>query len=345
MNYKFLKLTTVYEPFLRMKYQQNPNLKELEYNQQYQFLMNQFFAWSDSYEYYLGKLGYETSQIITNAQSLQNTWAKENDVHSQNSILLEQIKRFNPEILFIQDPYSIDYQILVHLKKELKDLKLIIAYRCAPSNENAYKLFEYCDIILTCTEGFKEHFEEKNLKCEILSHAFDPRVLEKLTSQKNNDIVFVGSIIVKEGFHNKRKDFIEYLQKSDIPVKIYSEQFRNACYGLDYYNLLSSSYININNHIDIAGSSAGNMRLFETTGVGTCLLTDYKQNLHKFFDIDSEIVCYKSFEEAVEKINWLNNNPKVLAEIAKKGQLKTLEKYNYSVRAEELHQIINAYIK
>jgi spore maturation protein CgeB len=345
MNYRFLKITTVYESFLRTIYTNNINLKSLNYNLQYQFIMNQFFGWSDSYEYYLEKLGYETSQIITNAQTLQNTWAKENDIKNGSNILVEQIKKIDPEILFIQDPNSIDYKVLSYLKKELKNLKLIIAYRCAPSNEDAYKLFDFCDIILTCTEGFKKHFEEKNLKCEILSHAFDVRILDKINPNKNNDIIFVGSIIVKEGFHNERKKFIEYLQESNISIRVYSEQFNNACYGLDYFNLLSSSYININNHIDIAGSSAGNMRLFETTGVGTCLLTDYKENISNFFDIDSEIVCYKNFEEAVEKIIWLNNHPKAVAGIAKKGQLKTLEKYSYSVKTEELNQIINKYLK
>jgi hypothetical protein len=44
MNYRFLKITTVYESFLRTIYTNNINLKSLNYNLQYQFIMNQFFG-------------------------------------------------------------------------------------------------------------------------------------------------------------------------------------------------------------------------------------------------------------------------------------------------------------
>jgi len=49
------------------------------------------------------------------------------------------------------------------------------------------------------------------------------------------------------------------------------------------YNVLKNSKITLNNHIGIAGCFAGNMRLFEATGVGTLLITDWKTNLKEMF--------------------------------------------------------------
>lgn len=346
MSYKFLKISSIYDPFLRKMYTENLALQDHSYDFQYKFLMDQFFGWADSYEFYLEKLyGYETCQIIANAQTLQNTWAKENNLKNHNNILLEQIKKFSPEIIFIQDPNHISLDILLSIKKDLQSVKLIITYQCSPVTDNISKMLNYCDIVLTCTHGFKNYFEQNNLKSELLAHAFDERILKKIKQDKNNDIVFIGSIVQKDNFHNKRKEFIDYLTTSHIPIQLYSESLNNAHYGLDYFNLLSSACIGLNNHIDVAGNYGGNMRLFETTGVGTCLVTDYKVNMENFFEIDTEIICYKSFDEAVEKITWLTRDRQACDNIAKKGQLKTLTNYNYERRAGELNSIINKYIR
>ena len=45
------------------------------------------------------------------------------------------------------------------------------------------------------------------------------------------------------------------------------------------YQALRRSLITLNSHIDMVGREAGNARLFEATGVGTFLLTDFKDNL------------------------------------------------------------------
>ena len=49
--------------------------------------------------------------------------------------------------------------------------------------------------------------------------------------------------------------------------------------------------------------SNGAIRLFESTGLGSCLLTDYKNNLTEFFSTD-EIITYRNNDEAVEKIKY-----------------------------------------
>ena len=48
---------------------------------------------------------------------------------------------------------------------------------------------------------------------------------------------------------------------------------------MDYYRKLAEAKIVLNVHIDSAGDYSGNMRMFEATGVGTYLITDYYKNL------------------------------------------------------------------
>ena len=70
-----------------------------------------------------------------------------------------------------------------------------------------------------------------------------------------------------------------------------------------------------------------------------------KDNLHKIFEIDREIVTYKCKEEALEKVKYLKNNPIKLSEIASAGQKRTLNEHSYEIRMIELMEIINGYFK
>ena len=74
-----------------------------------------------------------------------------------------------------------------------------------------------------------------------------------------------------------------------------------------------------------------NIRLFESTGLGSCLLTDYKSNLTEFFNTD-EIVTYKNNEEAIDKMKYLSDNPNEAKKIAEKGMNKTLTKHTIQLR-------------
>jgi hypothetical protein len=347
MSYKILKITTCYNNFLQQVYRKNKGLDNLTYKEQYNHLMKQFYGWADSYEYYLGRIGYKTFQIIANAETLQKTWSKEHNTKKEGiELIIEQIKTFNPEILFIQDPNLLNPDIIVYLKKELKNLKLVIAYKSSPISEKEIKLFHKCDIVLTCSEVFRKYFISLNLKSEILPHAFDKRILNYINPIKNKDVVFSGSLITGEGYHNERIDFINsLLNHPTIPLKIYSEKYNNAKFGLDYFNTLSSSLISINSHIDVAKDLAVNMRLYEATGVGTCLVTDLKSNLAKLFDIDNEIVCYENTNDAIEKIKWLIDNPNKCKDISQKGQLRTLKEYNFENVTTKLDLMIKKYIK
>jgi len=115
-------------------------------------------------------------------------------------------------------------------------------------------------------------------------------------------------------------------------------------YGLESLQALANSRIGFNAHIDIAGPYAANLRLFETTGVGTCLVTDHKDNLSDFFEPDREVISYKTPEEAIEKITWLLEHPDSLTNIAKAGQKRTLETHTYLHRVHQLNEIFKAFV-
>jgi len=115
---------------------------------------------------------------------------------------------------------------------------------------------------------------------------------------------------------------------------------QGEAFGLKMYQILADSKITINSHIDFAGNKAANIRLFEATGVGTCLLTDRKENLSDFFDIDKEVVVYKSIDECIEKVNYLLEHDLERKAIAKAGQERTLKDYNLENRFSKFAEFL-----
>jgi len=111
-------------------------------------------------------------------------------------------------------------------------------------------------------------------------------------------------------------------------------------FGLEMFKALSNAKMGFNIHADFSGDYAINMRMYETTGVGTCLITDMKKDLHKYFDIYNEVVTFSSVDECVEKVKYLVNNPQECSKIAANGQKRTLKEHNFESRVDIFYEAL-----
>ena len=102
------------------------------------------------------------------------------------------------------------------------------------------------------------------------------------------------------------------------------------------YQALRRSKITLNSHIDMAGREAGNMRLFEATGVGAFLLTDFKDNLPALFAPDREVAVWRSVDDCLEAIDRAFGDAESRAAIAAAGQARTIAQHTYHHRAAEI---------
>lgn len=113
-------------------------------------------------------------------------------------------------------------------------------------------------------------------------------------------------------------------------------------FGREMLRVLQDAKLAFNSHIGVAGQYAGNVRLFEATGVGTCLLTDWKENLGDIFREDQEVVTYRSAQECVEKARWLVENPEQARKIAAAGQARTLRDHTFERLAAQVDAHVRA---
>jgi hypothetical protein len=315
-------------------------------------------------------LGHEAFDIISNCESLQKTWAKENGAKYSNkylsqvpflrikfrsdwekSILRQQIDKLKPDVLLLHDPSILTPE----LRKFVKQKKIFLIGQQAayvPTKE-VCNLF---DLILTSSPHFVDRIKRMGTNAEYFRIAFEETILPRLVKAPNQyGAVFVGGfskhhmdiIDTFEFAAEKVKiDFWGYGAKKKLPSEspILRTYHSEATFGIDMYNVLYNSKIAINRHIRSSENFANNMRLYETTGVGTMLLTDRKTNLGELFKVGKEIEDYGSKEELVEKINYYLKYDKKRKDIATAGQKRTLRDHTYKKRMTELIRILERYI-
>ena len=110
------------------------------------------------------------------------------------------------------------------------------------------------------------------------------------------------------------------------------------------FEIFARSIVTFNIHESLLKGYVGNMRMFEATGIGTCLLNDNGTNLPLLFTEGKEIVIYNSIEDAIEKANYYIAHPEVAAEIGKNAQQRTIKDYNYDIYIQQLLAYLKKYI-
>lgn len=400
MSFKLLSVSSMYSGSMELFYEKHPDAAQLTYDQHYSLLMNDTTEFAGSYTRNFRKLGIDARCVVANDVLLQNKWKVENirALNENKDVLFTQIDSFQPDILWIENLDYIDNAWFSKVRKEIKSVKLIIAYHCAPYNKLTLEKLRNADFIITCTPGLKSKFENEGIKSYLVYHGFDTDLLTRINPENTEpvkDLVFSGSLITGGSFHNSRIDLIEKIIADNIDLSLYvtlekkykikakqllyylleiSKKLRlekltdrisvfgygrsyikgysakllesnnPPRYGIDMYNLFNMSKIVLNIHIGIAGEYAGNMRLFEVTGIGSCLLTDNKRNMSELFDVDKEVVVYDSPEDCINKIKWLLDNEEERIRIARAGQKKTLESHTVEARCKSIIDIINSQI-
>jgi len=364
---RFLIVDTDYPPFLDWLYGQHVNLRRKSYEDQMKVRVETFFAFGGAYAINLTKLGYQANQIFFNNEHMQAAWARQhgltinrrwqfrlrrgvvpwlsrsNEPDWLYEVLTAQIKYYKPDVL-INNAMRLSSTYFQQIKPYLR---LLVGTHGAPLPEE--RDWGVYDLVLSVVDNFVNYFRRQGLNSELLRLAFEPAVLEKINgSERSFPVSFVGQL---SSAHNARREWLEDVCQR-IPVQVWgfpnafrdgspiASRYQGAAWGVEMYRILGSSLLTLNNHIDVAGAYAGNLRLFEATGVGTLLVTDWKKNLHEMFATGEEVVAYRSADECAEIVQYYLEHDEKRAAIARAGQQRTLRDHTYYHRAQELVAIL-----
>lgn len=372
---KIIIAHTNYPLFLKSFYVKYPNWSKFSYKKIIKLWSNELFGSSNFYSTHLNKLGWEVFDILIDDRNSQNVWSKENKFNNKKlvdkllshipffiktragivdtwifDVFLEQVKYYKPEVVYMHHLGLLQEKQLTQIKKHCK---LLVGQIASPlPNSNLLHKF---DLIVTSMPHFVKKLRKNGISSEYLKWAFEksiPKTISK--NERIYDVSYVGAFSPHHSEGNKiletlaKKIKVEFWGYAENFLSLLSpikKTFNGQAWGKDMYTIFSKSKIVINRHINVAGNYANNMRLYEATGMGALLITDFKKNISDFFKDGKEIITYKNSDDLIKKVKYYINNEEERIKIAKAGQLKTLNYHNYTIRMRELNDILLKYLR
>lgn len=342
---------TCYNAFMEHHYRNNEGLQKSDYQTQLKALLSTGFGDSDFYSRGMADAGWMAFDVIANCAHIQMAWAQENGFEGDLiSVLVEQMQRLRPDVIYLQDLSMATQDLLERLRPYTKILAGQIA---SPIPAGVH--LEGLNIIISSLPNFVEKFRKMGIISYYQALAFDPKILDRLGPRNAYiDFSFVGGI---SSAHTKGTSALqEVAELTEIfiwgygaenlePEAFLRKRHKGEAWGLDMFQLLHSSRITFNRHIDISERFANNMRLFEATGTGALLITDYKDNLGELFCIGEEIVAYRSAEECADLVDYYLAHPEEAEIIARAGQARTLTDHNYVRRMAHTAEILDRHLR
>ena len=381
---RILIFDTHYQESLRPIYENDPQLAQQTSSEQLRAIYDTGFGRADFLPLNLRRLDHAVEQFIANAQPIQIRWAAENGLKIDTTrspllrvqqrlkrevdrvrsrpklpgmdvpqwemeVVAAQARTFKPDVIFICDVLYLPAHFHQTLKKHTKLLVGEMAYPIPPHLD-----LTPFDLILSAAPHFVDRLRQAGARSEMLRLGFEQTVLDRVANEpKNAELAFIGQV---SKAHLQRLELLEALSQKvpltcwgagvdslppDSPLR---SHVKPPLFGYDMYRQLQRSKIALNIHIDMAEQFAANMRLYEATGVGTMLLTDWKTNLHELFELGVDVVAYRSIGECVELVEHYLAHDSEREAVAQAGQKRTLSEHSYYHRMQELTEILNRYL-
>jgi spore maturation protein CgeB len=423
-NYRIVRIAGVgYSTAEKKLYGDNPSAACMPYAQQQEALFRMACMYSDGFSRAMRALGHDAHEIIFDLKTMQKTWARENDVEFneetwQTDIILKQIEKLRPDVVYFQDIHSLPYDVRRKLKTMFPFIKLVVVFKGFPG---AFKEMSEVDLLFIGLPSMVAAYAAEGAHPHVLYHGFDEAVLDRFVADESKptyDFTFVGSsgfgvhpghidrywalvklmnqtnleawvdeqlrvreqiktLLIKimgaddanrlstqmlgltikpktedelerglKEFLSRQREARENMRKRQgFPICTLHEQFSSRthppAFGLDMYDIFRRSRITFNIHMTATtGTNIGNIRMFETTGMGTCLLTDNGYNMPDLFEDGKEVVTYCSLDECIEKARYLLDHEDQCRSIAQAGQKRTLRDHTIRNRCQQVDAVI-----
>jgi spore maturation protein CgeB len=273
------------------------------------------------------------------------------------------LRQLGHEVYFYDtvEPKEKDY------KKIIETLKPDLIYCCLTGDKSIAPYEPWSEILNETNSGRTktfnwfcddtwrfDNFSSKACSCFNVCSTPEPAYIEKFKSIGYNKII-LGPWHVNAEFYPK----IEFKNK-DIDISFIGnltptrKAFFDAVempikniFGISHEELFlthAKSKIGINlstNDNDTQRKTQMKQRMFEIAAGSGLLFTEYHDAIENFYEIDKEIVTFKTIDEFNKKAKFLLKTPKLVEQIAQNGYRRFLAEHDSKVRLEKVLKEIN----
>ncbi len=206
-----------------------------------------------------------------------------------------------------------------------------------------YSRFIAANISCSITTDIKSFYKYKSRNLNVIKSqwASNPDYYYPIPSSTQLEVTFVGQK------YGPREAIINYLDRSQIPIKAFGKGWGDYLEFEAITSLFSNSKINLNISASSANEQIKQMkgRVFEVTMCGGFLLTDYAEQLEKYFHIGKEIVCYDGMKELEAKIRYYLAHEDERTAIAMNGFRAARERNTWAIRFTEIFEELDLLAK
>lgn len=357
---KILQIHSLYEQYFPEFYGKFIGLSSASFDLQMESLLKDGFGGSHFFAPYMNRIGYEGRLVISNCREAQFAWLREHGEAPADGdeweieIPLKQVEEFQPDILYLSDSGKFNRDFISRLKWKPQ---LILGFRGVLFGEKD-DLSDFDVLMSNSTEILAQALQLGAQATETFTPAMPERIISAVEDMPACfDVVFAGSYTP---MHAKRNSYLEHIARMSRQTGGYSVAFcllnsiplpsevAEFAYppqmGIGMYKMLRSGRIVFNADIDFAHNESGNMRLFEATAIGSFVLTEYKDNITKYFEPGVEVETFRDNDELVSKIRYYLAHPEKRDAIALRGQRRCLEENSMDKRTHELDAVIKKHL-
>lgn len=111
---------------------------------------------------------------------------------------------------------------------------------------------------------------------------------------------------------------------------------------VDYYDTMPRIFRCSRINLNITSKSIHTglpLRIFDVLGAGGFLLTNYQEELPNYFEIGIDLDIYESIDDLQDKISYYLEHPELRQEIAKNGQEKVRQNFQYTTALSQILSI------
>lgn len=191
----------------------------------YASLRAEQYTYGDGFLHEMTKLGNCAHEIYYDVKSLQEKWAQENNIdvdfslHWQLRVVLEQLKKLNPDVILLQGFHRITPKDILGAKADLPNLKHIFVHNGYPG---VVEGFTNETIVLCGLPLIQKMFQAEGLKTHLFYHAFDARLAPQNNSaHKIHDFSFLGSSGYGHGKGHKVRYWELLKLAHNTPIKLW----------------------------------------------------------------------------------------------------------------------------
>ncbi len=254
-----------------------------------------------------------------------------------NKKIVKIARSYDPKLIFVNKGELIPKVVIQEIKS--KNNRIINLF---PEYLNYWKmardLSSFYDIFLVFDYPLLKRLNKIGRK-NAYYLPFGAEIEKKEDRKKIYDISFIGT------WRKSRENTLKKLSEFNLNIwgdsRWYNSSLKQFVKGgrisqQKMKDIIKKSKINLNIYFAGFKLDGAALRVFEVTGCGEFLLSEYKNSISKLYKLGKEVVCYRTIQEMKKKITYFLNNPEEREKIALWGYNRARKNHTWEKRLNKI---------